>query len=117
MDRLLLVDDDPDVRQIIRLWLRREWEIDEAASAQDALARCRDHGYAAIVLDQRMPHVSGVEIARRLREAGDDTPIVLFSAFLDAETVQAAQRLQLTVVPKDEVSRLAESLPAAGASS
>lgn len=113
MRPLLLVDDDADVRQILRLWLRHRWMVDEAASGQEALDRCRQHRYAAIVLDQRLPGLSGVETARRLRDQGVDTAVVLFSAFLDPRTTESARELGLTVIAKDELDRLVEALATA----
>lgn len=110
--RLLLVDDDEDVRQLMRLWLRHAWTIDAVATGAEGLERCRAHRYDAIVLDQRLPHLTGLETARRLRERGDDTPIVLFSAFLDPTMSQVASELGLTLVAKDDLHGLVSTLAA-----
>lgn len=113
MRRLLLVDDDWDVRQVVRLWLWGHWAIEEVATGEEALQRCSERRYAAVILDQRMPHLSGLEVARRLRGRGDDTPIVLFSAYLDPAGSALAEALGLTTVSKDDLERLVDVLPGA----
>lgn len=114
MRRLLLVDDDHDVRHLVRLVLRQEWTIDEVSSGQEALKRCQEERYAAIILDHRMSRMTGLEVAQQLRQRGDDTAIVLFSAFLDPDMSDRAEALQVTVVPKDDLEQLVASLPADG---
>lgn len=114
MRRLLVVDDDEDVRQLIRLWLGECWTIEEVASGEEALQRCRTQRYAAVVLDHRMPRMTGLEVARALRDRGDDTPIVLFSAYLDPAGADQARALGLIQVSKDDLPRLGEVLSGGG---
>jgi two-component system, OmpR family, response regulator MprA len=79
--RILVVDDEPDVRAA----LRRALEMDrhtvelagDGAEALDSLARDR---YDAVVLDLMMPGVGGLEVCRRLRAAGDRTPVLMLTA-------------------------------------
>lgn len=110
MRRLLVVDDDEDVRLLVRLWLGESWTIEEVATGEEALERCRTQRYEALVLDYRMPRMTGLEVARALRDRGDDTPIVLFSAYLDRAGEDQAQALGLTEVSKDDLPRLDDVL-------
>lgn len=81
--RVLVADDEPDIRFILQAHLRRRgWQVDEAASGTEALDKLRTQQYAAAILDHRMPGASGLEVAR---EACISIPTVVFSAYLDPE--------------------------------
>jgi CheY-like chemotaxis protein len=91
--QLLLVDDDADARDVARAALGGAGAIvDVAAGADEALARCRERRFDAVVCDVAMPAVDGYEFLRRLRErdakVGRFTPAIALSAFADhdAET-------------------------------
>ena len=79
--RILVVDDDPAVRRALEHALRRDgYQVSQAADGAEAL---REHARAApdaLVLDVMMPEPNGLEICRRLRAAGDGTPILLLTA-------------------------------------
>jgi CheY-like chemotaxis protein len=104
MPRVLVVDDEPSMRFLERVVLEeRGMEVEEAASGEDALARCTDAataGYDAVVLDHRMPGLTGLEVAERLRAAGDATPLFLFSGWLDPDVRARATALDMGFVDK-----------------
>lgn len=112
MNRVLVVDDEEDVRLMVRMTLHAHgWTVDEASSGPEALERCRVRRYVAIILDLRMPKMTGMEVALRLRARGDETPIVLFSAFLEPETERQARAAGFVPVPKDDLQGLNDALP------
>src|SRR5260221_7941230 len=83
--RVLVVDDDPDVREAVETAL--ELEGHRVTTASDGLAALRQLGQAefdAVVLDVLMPNLDGFEVCRRLRTAGNRTPILILTA-RDAE--------------------------------
>lgn len=81
MGRILVVDDDPDIRTSIRRALVLDGhDVAMAVDGRDALRQLLDDQFAGIVLDVEMPHVDGLEVCRRLREAGDLTPIIVLTA-------------------------------------
>jgi DNA-binding response OmpR family regulator len=66
--KILIVDDDPDVRSLYRLVLKQEGlEVIEAESGREALAKVRAESPALILLDIMMPEMDGYEVCRRLR--------------------------------------------------
>ena len=109
---LLLVDDQADVRFMLSLFLEDAGvDFDEAASGEEALARTDAGRYDLILLDQRMPPgLSGIEVAEQLRDHGTETPIVLYSAFLDPRVEERATRLGLRTVDKGEPDRLMDEV-------
>ncbi len=79
--RILVVDDEPAVRQSISRALRLEgYDVEPAGGGREALERLADDAVDAIVLDVSMPAPDGLEVARRLRDAGDRTPILMLTA-------------------------------------
>jgi DNA-binding response OmpR family regulator len=81
--RVLLVDDDEDVRHMTRVALGFEgFDVTEAPDGNTGLAAVRDDRPDAVVLDVMMPGIDGLEVLRRLREdtALRDLPIVLLTA-------------------------------------
>lgn len=83
MTRILVVDDEEDLREILRFNLESEgFEVETAASAEEALAgfKFQVSGFSLILLDVMMDRMSGFEMAQRMREAGDNTPIIFLTA-------------------------------------
>ncbi|WP_018684405.1 response regulator transcription factor [Actinokineospora enzanensis] len=80
--RLLVVDDDPDVRESLRHSLEFEgYEVDTAAEGGEALRLlAADPRPDLAILDLMMPGVDGLETCRRLRGAGDRLPVLMLTA-------------------------------------
>ncbi len=83
MTRILVVDDEEDLREILRFNLEAEnYEVSTAASAEEALPilhSARFH-FQLILLDVMMDRISGFEMAQQLRAEGDNTPIIFLTA-------------------------------------
>ncbi len=79
--RVLVVDDEPDVRNAVETALELEGHrVATAVDGLDALTRLGRGEFDAIVLDVQMPNLDGFEICRRLRPAGNRTPILILTA-------------------------------------
>ncbi len=80
-NRIIVVDDDPELRALLRRYLSGHGFDTREAAGGRALDRELSRGPAdAIVLDLMMPGEDGLAICRRLRVAGDQTPIVMLTA-------------------------------------
>ena len=76
-----MVDDEPAVRIALERALGLErYDVRTAADGRAALDHLVDHRVDAIVLDVAMPGVDGLEVCRRLRAAGDRTPVLMLTA-------------------------------------
>lgn len=110
MPSVLIVDDEPDIRFLVSRMLSGEgstWQIQEAASGSDAVRCWREFQPDVIVLDQRMPGLTGLETAARILAENAAQVIILFTAFRDAPLEQQAAALGIrTCVPKSELGRL-----------
>ena len=79
--RLLIVDDDPELRNFLSTELRVEgYSCDEAATGQQALGQIRAQPWDLILLDWTLPDFSGVEVCRRMRQGGISTPVLMLTA-------------------------------------
>ena len=90
---VLVVDDDPGVRQVVRLSLELEgYIVKEAGGAEEGLEAVEDEAPDLILLDVMMPHVDGWEMLRRIQErhGAGSIPIVMFSGKVDAQTAAQA---------------------------
>ncbi|WP_045876218.1 response regulator [Pseudofrankia sp. DC12] len=93
--RVLVVDDDPTLRQLVVVNLELEgFEVHEAVDGQDCLERIREIAPAVVTLDIMMPRVDGWEVASRLREdpaTADIKLVVLTAATREADLRRGAR--------------------------
>jgi two-component system response regulator MprA len=79
--RVLVVDDEMAVRTSLERALGMErYDVDLAGDGRDALDRLAENRYDAVVLDVGLPVLDGLEACRRLRAAGDRTPVLMLTA-------------------------------------
>ena len=80
--RLLLVDDEDDIRAVAQLSLESVggWDVITAASGAEAVEAATAGAFDAILLDVMMPELDGPTTLERLREAGVATPVVFLTA-------------------------------------
>lgn len=112
MNRVLIVDDTPDVRLLLRVVLETTdaYEVvDEAKDGREAIALATLHQPDVIVMDQMMPSMSGTEAVPRLREAVPGVAIVMFSAVSAAVMAEHAPAVE-AIVGKGDVDALVEKL-------
>jgi len=79
-ERILVVDDEPHIVDLVSLYLKREgFQVESAFDGAQALERIRGREPALIVLDIMLPGVDGLEVCRRTR-AESDVPIIMLTA-------------------------------------
>ena len=90
---VLLVDDDAQVREVVRVNLEMEgYAVREAANAEDGLAALEDEAPDLILLDVMMPQVDGWEMLRRVHERHGvgSIPVIMFSGKVEEDSMRAA---------------------------
>lgn len=95
---ILVVDDEPDIEALFRQQFRREiragrFMMEFAASAAAALERAveiREPSLILILSDINMPGMSGLEMLPQVRQRRPDVPVIMFTAYGDAETRRKA---------------------------
>jgi two-component system OmpR family response regulator len=79
--RVLVVDDEPNIAQLVAMALGYEgFAVETAADGRGALAAVRTFGPHLVVLDVMLPDLDGFEVARRLRAAAEPVPVLFLTA-------------------------------------
>lgn len=79
--RVLVVDDEADLRRALeRALVLHGYLVDTAIDGSDALGQLAMEAPDVVVLDVAMPDIDGLEVCRRLRSAGDRTPVLMLTA-------------------------------------
>ena len=112
---VLVVDDEPEMRMLARVFLERGGfnVVDEAGDGSQALERFQDLNPppvpSVVLLDNRMPGLTGLEVAERMLARYPDQLIVLFSAHLDPVVELEARAIGVAAcVSKMQASKLPE---------
>ena len=118
--RTLVVDDEADMQLLLSVTIDAANDglvvAGVVSSGGEALEWCRRDRPDVVVLDQRMPDMTGVEVARRLAVEHPGVPIVLFSAYVDEATSAAALDAGVAVIlPKTDLHGLIAALHATAA--
>jgi CheY-like chemotaxis protein len=95
--KLLVVDDEPHIRHMMRLTLEGGYHVEEAANGEAALARFGDgREYDLVVLDQKMPGMDGLETLRRIKDRSPEARVLIVTAFASVELAVDAMKLGAT---------------------
>ena len=105
--RVLLADDDEDVRFVTRQLLElRGWQVVTAATGEAASRMAASGGFDVLALDHDMPPGTGLDVARDRREQGDDVPIVLWTGWAGTLDRDEVERLDVRLLNKADVRAL-----------
>ena len=92
--RLLVIDDEPDLRTLYELTLLREgYDVESAGSVEEAWALLKQHGpgaYQLVITDMRLPDGTGLDVMRRIEEAGSGEKAVVITAYGSPENAVEA---------------------------
>ncbi|MGD8328509.1 MAG: response regulator [Acidobacteriota bacterium] len=91
---ILVVDDDPDVRDVLtRVLRRRGYVVENAADGEEALAAVRAHDPDLMVLDVYLPKLSGLEVLHAIQREDLHTRTIAVSGIPDDEMVRNTEQL------------------------
>jgi len=88
---ILIVDDEPVVRESLVHWFTEEgYDVDCAASAPDALAKLAGQEFHLVIADIRMPGMDGIELLEKIRAEQIDTSVIVMTGYASVETAVRA---------------------------
>ena len=91
---VLIVDDDPQVRESLRLLMQSiDMHVETFSSGDDFLANYRAHDRDCLVVDVHMPGISGIELLERLDKDHFEIPTIVISGYRDPQVEQRAREL------------------------
>src|SRR3974377_1887550 len=96
--RILVIDDEANIRRVMRLTLETAgYEVGEAEDGLPGLEAFGDgSAWDAVLLDQRMPGMDGLETLRRMKERRSDVRAIMVTAFASVELAVDAMKLGAT---------------------
>jgi CheY-like chemotaxis protein len=80
MARILVVEDNPDLLAILRDLLALDHEVETARRGEDAIARARELDPDLVIMDMKLPSMSGIEAGRWIKQELGDVPILALTA-------------------------------------
>jgi DNA-binding response OmpR family regulator len=88
--RVLLVDDDPNIRKLARMSLERvgKWEVEVAQSGTEAIEIVGKCEPDLVILDVMMPELDGKSTLERLKQQGFTAPVILMTAKVQTEEIE-----------------------------
>lgn len=113
MPSVLIVDDESDIRFLVRRLVEKaDWRVaGEATSGAEAVTRCRELHPDVVVLDQRMPGLTGLETAARILAENRAQVIILFTLVKDEALTRRATALGVrTCLSKNDLNDLMPAL-------
>lgn len=94
MEKLLVVDDERSMRELLELVLKREgYAVHTAENGTRALELIRQNVYDLIISDVKMPDINGIELLARVREISPETMVIMITAFATVDTARRAFKL------------------------
>ena len=90
---VLVVDDDPAMRALLRDWLEGEgYRVLEEPSGERLLVAAREARFDVVILDKEMPESGGFDVLPDLRQQCPETPVILITAFGGRRVAEEALR-------------------------
>ncbi len=91
MARILVVDDEPGIREFLQIMLEREgYEVSSAENGTEAISRFKKKKYDVVIADIKMPKVSGLEVLSSVKEMSPETNVILITAHASFESAVEA---------------------------
>ena len=93
MAKILVLDDDQEMREFLAIMLTKEgYEVTVADRPEKAINLCRKTAYDLVITDLRMPKIDGIEFLRTIKDDRPDTIVILMTAYASGETAVNAMK-------------------------
>jgi len=92
--RMLVVEDDPSTRELLREFLLEEgWTVKLAQDGKEAILKVRKESFDLVLTDLKMPRMNGIQLLKELQKIIPDTKVVIITATADSEIAAKAMKL------------------------
>lgn len=112
--RVLIADDDNDNRTLLAFILEAEgWKITEARDGKEALEKAIQEQPDLVILDNRMPELTGLRVYEQLRQRGISIPVVFISAYSELRDLASTYGIRYFLIKPIEVPELITTIESA----
>src|ERR1039457_5593263 len=81
MDKILIIDDDQNIRETLKVLLSKEYKVILAKNGLIGIEKFKNESPDLIITDLKMDDLDGIEILKKVKKSGSDTPVILITAF------------------------------------
>ncbi|MCX5896229.1 MAG: sigma-54 dependent transcriptional regulator [Proteobacteria bacterium] len=93
MTKLLIVDDEQGIREMLEIYFKREgYDVTTASDGETALAYCKKTPFDVVVADIKMPRMDGINLLNRVKEFSPETIFIMITAFASFETAKESMK-------------------------
>ena len=94
MEKILIVDDERSLRDVLSIMLRRAgYDVTVASDGGEAIARIEKELFDLVITDLKMPKASGLDVLKAVKETSPDSVVLIITAFASAESAVEAMKL------------------------
>ncbi len=94
LDKILVIDDELSMREFLEILFQKQgYQVESAASGEEAIERIESENYHLIICDIMMPRVSGMEILKRAFELNPNALVIMITAYASPENAVEAMKL------------------------
>ncbi len=91
---ILVADDEQDICDVLTIFLKKEgYETGIAKLGDDAIEKFKKKKPSLVFLDIKLPDLDGIEVLKKMKEIDPEIPVIMITAYRDAERVVSAFRL------------------------
>ena len=103
---VLIVEDEKNLADLFGIWLQEQFEVHVAYSGEDALEIFAEESIDIVLLDRRMPGLSGTEVLQSIRESGDAQQVIMVTAVQPTEDLASIDVDDYLLKPIDRTKLL-----------
>ncbi len=91
--KILVVEDEKSMRNLLTLMLKKQYSVDAAASGEEAIKQLSQKLYDLVITDISLPGISGIEVLRKAKENSPDTSVIMITAYASTESAIEALKI------------------------
>ena len=86
MDKILIIDDDQNIRETLKVLLSKEYKVILAENGITGIQKFKSENPDLVITDLKMDHFDGIEVLKKVKESDVDTPVILITAYEEIQS-------------------------------